>query len=79
MQILSAEQFVAGLMAALGAEGKHELQLSDPSLDEKFSLAYDELLDHAEELGVVPDFVISPNSLHGDSTALRDAILSIWG
>jgi hypothetical protein len=77
MQIISAEQFVQGLLAALSLEGKKTILLDDPRLDEQFAKAYDDLLDHAEDLGVVPDFVIAPDRYHGDSTALRDAILAV--
>jgi hypothetical protein len=77
MQIISAEQFVQGLLAALSLQGKKTILLDDPRLDEQFAKAYDDLLDHAEDLGVVPDFVIAPDRYHGDSTALRDAILAV--
>lgn len=77
MQIVSAEQFVQGLLAALSLQGKTTILLDDPRVDEQFAKAYDDLLDNAEELGVVPDFVIAPNPYHGDSTTLRDAILAI--
>ncbi|WP_413711639.1 hypothetical protein [Rhizobium sp. Rhizsp82] len=77
MQIVSAEQFVRGLLAALSLEGKTTIHLDDPRLDEQFAKAYDELLDNAEALGVVPDFVIAPDPHHGDSTALRDALLAV--
>ncbi len=77
MQIVSAEQFVQGLLAALSLQGKKTILLDDPRLDEQFARAYDDLLDNAETLGVVPDFVIAPDPYHGDSTALRDAILAV--
>ena len=77
MQIISAEHFIQGLLAALSLEGKTTIQLDDPRLAEQFAKAYDELLDQAEALGVVPDFVMTPNRYHGDSTALRDAILAV--
>ncbi|MBY5329231.1 hypothetical protein [Rhizobium leguminosarum] len=77
MQIVSAEQFIEGLIAALSLDGKKSIQLDNPKLDEQFSKAYNELLDNAENLGVVPDFVIAPDAYHGDSTCLRDAILAV--
>lgn len=77
MQIISAAEFVDGLMAALCLEGKSCLNLSDPTVDQQFAKAYDELLDRAEELGLVPDFVIAADPTYGDSTCLRDAILDI--
>jgi hypothetical protein len=77
MQIVSAAQFVDGLMAALFLQGRQGLNLEDPSVDRHFAEAYDELLDRAEELGLVPDFVISADPTYGDSTCLRDAILDI--
>lgn len=77
MKIVSAAQFVDGLMAALYLEGKRDLNLDDPEIDRQFARAYEELLDKAEELGLVPDFVISADPTYGDSTCLRDAILDI--
>ncbi len=77
MQIVSATQFVDGLMAAMYLSGKKALNLDDPSIDRQFALAYDDLLDHAEALGLVPDFVISADPTYGDSSCLRDAILEI--
>lgn len=77
MRIVSASQFVDGLMAALCLQGKDGLNLDDPAVDRHFADAYDEFLDKAEELGLVPDFVISADPTYGDSTCLRDAILDI--
>jgi hypothetical protein len=77
MQIVSSAQFVDGLMAALFLQGKRTLNLDNPEIDRQFARAYDELLDNAEELGLVPDFVISADPTYGDSTCLRDAILDI--
>jgi hypothetical protein len=77
MRIVSAAQFVDGLMAALYLQGKKELNLEDPTIDLQFARAYEELLDKAEELCLVPDFVISADPTYGDSTCLRDAILDI--
>jgi hypothetical protein len=76
MKIISADQFVDGLIAALCLEGKQVMDLDDPKLDEQFAKAYDDLLDKAEDLGVVPDFVIAADPYFGDSTCLRDAILT---
>lgn len=77
VQFISAEQFVGGLIATLRLQGKTEIDLQNPMLDEQFALAYNELLASSEELGIVPDFVISPDPDFGDSTCLRDTILSI--
>jgi hypothetical protein len=77
MRIVSAAQFVDGLMAALCLQGKQGLNLDDPAIDRQFAQAYDEFLDDAEDLGLVPDFVISADPTYGDSTCLRDAILDI--
>lgn len=74
---MSAAQFVDGLMAALFNMGVTSLNLDNPEIDRQFARAYDELLDRAEELGLVPDFVISADPTYGDSTCLRDAILDI--
>jgi hypothetical protein len=77
MRIVSAAQFVDGLMAALSKMGVQSLSLDDPEIDKKFGEAYDDLLDRAEELGIVPDFIISADPTYGDSICLRDAILDI--
>lgn len=77
MRIVSAAQFVDGLMAALYLQGKTALKLDDPAVDRQFARAYEELLDNAEKLGLVPDFVIATDPTYGDSTCLRDAILEI--
>lgn len=77
VKFVSAEQFVEGLIAALSLQGKQMIDLHNPDLDRQFAKAYDDLLDNAEALGLVPDFVISPDPDFGDSTCLRDAILAV--
>lgn len=77
MRIVSAAQFVDGLMAALCLQGKTTLNLDDPAVDRQFARAYEDLLERAEELELVPDFVIAADPTYGDSTCLRDAILEI--
>lgn len=75
MKIVSAAEFVDGLMAALYLKGTNELSMDDPAVDRQFAAAYDDLLDNAEEYGLVPDFVIAADATYGDSPCLRDAIL----
>lgn len=77
MQIVSATQFVDGLMAAMCVSGREKLNLDDPALDRSFAEAYDDLLENAEHLGLVPDFVIAADPTYDDSSCLRDAILDI--
>lgn len=76
MRIVSADQFVDGLIAALSLENKTEMDLDDPKVDQQFAKAYDDLLGQAENLGVVPDFTIAADPYFGDSTCLRDAIMA---
>lgn len=77
MKIVSAAEFVDGLMAALYLKGTDGFSLDDPAVDRQFAAAYDDLLDNAEKYGLVPDFVIAADATYGDSTCLRDAILDI--
>lgn len=77
MQVVSADQFVDGLIAALSIEGKHRIDLDDPNVDLQFAKAYDEFLQQAEALAVVPDFVIAADPYYGDSTCLRDTLLAV--
>ena len=77
MQIVSAEQFVDGLFAALTLLGRRNMNLDDCATDAQFAKAYEQLLEHAEEFDVVPDFTIVADPTYNDSTCLRDAILAV--
>jgi hypothetical protein len=76
MEIVSADQFVDGLIAALVTLGKKRIDLDDPDVDQKFSEAYGELLGQAEALQIAPDFIIVADPFYGDSTCLRNALLN---
>ena len=76
MDIVSADQFVDGLIAALSLLGKTRIDMDNRDLDQQFARAYAEFLEKAEDLDLVPDFVMTANADYGDSTCLRDTILS---
>jgi len=76
MNILTADQFVAGLMSALALKNRKHFVLNDSELDEKFEHAFEDLVANEEALGVIPNFTFYTDPLHGDSVALRETLLA---
>lgn len=74
--ILSSDEFVAGVMAALTLRGNIDFVLNDTDIDEKFENAYQILLAKSSELGIVPNFSFQRDHTHGNSACLRDTLLS---
>lgn len=75
-QILTADQFVAGVISVLALRDRKHFVLKDSELDEKFSRAFEVLVSKEEELGVTPNFSFYVDPLHGDSVSLRETLLA---
>lgn len=75
-QILTADQFVAGVISVLALRNRKHFELQDSELDEKFSLAFEELVSNEERLGVMPNFTFYVDPFHGDSVSLRETLLA---
>lgn len=74
--ILTADQFVAGIISTLVLRGRSHFVLRDTELDEKFQTAFEELVEHEDELNVTPNFTFIIDPLHGDSVTLRETLLA---
>jgi hypothetical protein len=73
-KLLTANQFVTGLLCSLRLRGVSQLKLVGSDTDAAFAKAYDNLLAHRRELDVIPDFTLAPNPYHGDSETLRETL-----
>ena len=74
--LLTSNQFVAGVMAALALKSHSRFNLNGTDVDERFEQAYERLMAKCEEFGVVPSFSFARNPSHGDSATLRDTLVS---
>ncbi|WVT73390.1 hypothetical protein QM996_18230 [Sinorhizobium chiapasense] len=75
-QLLTSDEFVAGIMATLALQNRKHFTLVDTELDLRFQDAFNDLIQHQDELGVTPNFTFAVDPLHGDSVCLRDTLLS---
>lgn len=75
-KILTADQFVAGLIAVLALKDRKHFVLKDSELDEKFEHAFDDLLTKEDEFGITTNFTFYTDPLHGDSVSLRETLLA---
>jgi hypothetical protein len=71
---MTAVDFMTGILAGLALRGERVLDLNDTRVDEAFAAVYQEALDRADEKDLDVDFQIIPDSIHGDSTVVQDAI-----
>lgn len=74
--ILTADQFVAGIISVLTLNGQKHFVLKDAELDQSFQSAFIELLEQEEQLGVTPNFTFNIDPLHGDSVLLRETLVA---
>lgn len=74
--ILTADQFVAGIFSVLALKHRKSFVLRDTQLDEMFEHAFKDLASKEEELDVTPNFTFFIDPLHGDSVSLRQTLLA---
>ncbi|MEJ8835590.1 hypothetical protein [Ramlibacter sp. AN1133] len=74
--IITADQFVAGIISVLALRGRKHFVLKDTELDEKFERAFEALVAEEGSLEVTPNFTFISDPLHGDSVALRETLLA---
>ena len=74
--ILTADQFVAGIISVLALRGRKHFVLKDTELDERFERAFDALVAKEEDFDVTPNFTFNIDPLHGDSVSLRETLLA---
>jgi hypothetical protein len=75
-QILTSDQFVAGIISVLALHGHKHFVLTGTQLDERFAKAFDDLAAHENEFEVTPNFTFNIDPLHGDSVCLRDTLMA---
>ena len=75
-QILTSDQFVAGVVSVLALQNRKSFVLTDTDLDDRFARAYADLVDHVEEFDVVPNFSFLVDAMHGDLIRLRETLLA---
>lgn len=76
-EVVTADQFVTGVLAELCLQGKREIKLADTWADGRFETAFELLLARAAEFDVEPDFSLLTNPFHGDSETLRETLYAI--
>lgn len=74
--ILTADQFVAGLIAVLALKNRKHFVLRDSELDERFEHAFEDLVGNEQSLGITANFTFYTDLLHGDSVSLRETLLA---
>lgn len=74
--ILTADQFVAGIISVLALKHRKSFVLRDTQLDEMFQHAFEDLASNEEALDVTPNFTFFIDPLHGDSVSLRQTLLA---
>lgn len=74
--ILTADQFVAGVIATLALKDLKRFVLKDSELDEMFELAFGELVENEANFDVTPNFTFYTDPIHGDSVVLRETLLA---
>lgn len=75
-KILTADQFVAGVIAVLALQDRKRFVLTDTELDDRFQRAYEDLRQHEVEYDVKTNFSFYVDPMHGDSVCLRDTLLA---
>jgi len=76
VNILTADQFVAGIISVLALRGRKHFVLQDTELDEKFEHAFEALIASEDLRHVTPNFTFHVDPLHGDSVSLRETLLA---
>lgn len=71
---LVADDFFAGLFAALALRGQTALSIRADRFDGSFKSVFDELNRRAQGEDIDIRFRIKPHPLHGDSSTVRDGI-----
>lgn len=74
--IVTADQFVAGLLSILALRNQKSFLLKDSELDQRFENAFEDLVAKEGSLGVTADFTFYIDPLHGDSVSLRETLLA---
>ena len=75
-QILTSDQFVAGVVSVLALQNRKSFVLTDTELDHRFAEAYQDLVEHEQEFDVAPNFTFFVDEVHGDSICLRETLLA---
>jgi len=74
--ILTADQFVAGVISVLALKNRKTFMLHDTQLDDMFHSAFRDLAAKEDVLDVTPNFTFFIDPLHGDSVSLRQTLLA---
>lgn len=75
-QILTSDQFVAGVIATLALQNRRHFALADTELDARFEKAFEDLLALESKFDVATNFTFYVDPMHGDSVCLRDTLLA---
>ncbi|WP_331311707.1 hypothetical protein [Methylobacterium oryzae] len=74
--ILTADQFVAGVIAVLALQNRRHFELTQTDLDKKFEKAFEDLLENEKDLKIRTNFTFYSDQLHSDSVSFRDTLLA---
>lgn len=72
--ILTADQFVAGIVSTLALRKMTHFEVQNTELDQKFKNAFEALMAESANYDVVPNFSFYTDPLHGDSVTLRETL-----
>lgn len=76
LPILTADEFVAGVMSVLALKNERHFILTETELDSRFQKAFEELVANEQSLGVTTNFTFYVDPVHRDSACLRDTLLA---
>lgn len=74
--ILTADQFVAGIISVLALKNRKRFKLRDTELDQMFEHAFEMLVEQEDQLAIKPNFTFFLDPIHGDSVSLRETLLA---
>jgi len=77
MQVITADEFILGVLAELRLKGVQSFTLQDTANDARFEKAYKHLVANMSALSVEPDFSLMANPYHGDSGTLRETLYAV--
>jgi hypothetical protein len=75
-EILTSDQFVAGIVATLALRDQRQFVLADTELDARFEEAFERLVESERNLKITPNFTFYVDKIHKDSTCLRNTLIA---
>lgn len=74
--ILTADQFVVGLISTLALKNRKRFVFKASELDEMFLQAFEDLISREATFNIKANFTFYTDPLHGDSATLRETLMA---